>query len=233
MKKVLFLVITLLLLLSFLMLPASAAGKLSVVQEKFYVFPYSSYHSGHVFAELKNIGDKPVEFNGGLLELFDAEGNSIESENYIRCRPKILDAGETGFLYVSKSVKEATDKSFIDDYLLTVTGKGTKEVMVKRLETSNANHRIDENSYRRRDYLVVDVTNNTEDTQYDFYVVYALRNENGELLYVDSVNPSYVGIKSGGTVEIEVRLDSDIVDHFLANNITISSIETIAYVELD
>lgn len=233
MKRGLFLVITSLLLLSLLVLPASAAGKLSVIQEKFYVLPYSSYHAGYLYAELKNIGDKPVEFNGGLLELFDAEGNSIESESYMYCHPKFLDAGETGFLYLSKSVKEATDKSFIDDYLLTVTGKGAKEVMVKRLDTANAHHRFNDDSYWRRDYLVVDVTNNTEEIQYDFRVVYALKNENGELLYVASVNPSYVGIKPGNTVEVTIRFDSDIVDYFLENNITIGSIETIAFVNLD
>ena len=53
-----------------------------MVRENFYVLPYWSGFAGYVYAEVKNIGDKPVQFNGGLLELFDAEGNSIESENY-------------------------------------------------------------------------------------------------------------------------------------------------------
>lgn len=225
--------ISIILLLSIFAIPTLAAGKLSVVQEKFYVLPYSSYHAGYVFAEVKNIGDKPVEFNGGLLELFDEEGNSIESENYIRCYPNFLDAGETGYIYLYKSVKEATDKNFIDDYLLTITGKGAKNMLVTRLEVSNPRHEVNESGYWRRDYLVVDITNNTEQTKYDFYVVFAVRDQNDNLLFVNSVNPSYVGIKQSNTVEVTSMFDSDFIKFFEENNITIGSVEAIAYVKTE
>lgn len=36
-----------------LLVSGFAAGKLSVVQETFYVLPYIDYHAGYVYAEVK------------------------------------------------------------------------------------------------------------------------------------------------------------------------------------
>ena len=211
---------------------ASAAGKLAVVRENFYVLPYWSGFAGYVYAEVKNIGDKPVQFNGGLLELFDAEGNSIESENYLYCYPKVLGPGETGFISVSQDVKDAEEKSFIDDYLLTITGKGIKENTTLRLEVSNVRIKKAQSNWSS-DYLVADVKNNTEITRHDFYVVFAVKDDQGNLLYTDSVNPSYVGIKPGSTVEIQARFDSNVEKYIVVNELKIAEIEAIAYVQTE
>lgn len=233
MKKTCCFFFVLMLLLTLMIHPVFAAGKLSVVQEKFYVLPYLSYHAGYLFVEVKNIGDKPVEFNGGLLELYGTDGDSIESTNYMSCYPKFLDPGETGFMYLSKSVKEATDKSYIDDYLLTVTGKGAKELLVTRLTTDNPRLFTDESSYWKREYLIVDVSNQTSETQYGFEVVFALKDAEDNLLFADSVSPYNVGIKPGATVEVRVSMESKFSDFFEENGIKVAKIEAIAFVEND
>lgn len=233
MKRFVICLLALVLLLSTGALPVSAAGKLSVVQEAFYVLPYLDYHAGYVYAEVRNIGDKPVEFNGGLLELYDPEGNSIEAENYLRCYPDFLDAGETGYMYMQQSVKEATDKSFIDDYLLTITGKGAKENPVIRMQTADAKLVTEDSAYWSRSYFYADVTNTSADIAYEFYVVFALKDAEGKILYADSCNPSYVGLKPDNTVQIRLSVDSDLIEYFAANNITPSTVEAIAYVKQD
>ena len=130
MKKVLCL---LLVVLMFSCIPAMAAGKLEISQETFYVMPYySDNYAGYVYAEVENVGDKPVVFNGGLLELFNADGDSIEANDYVSCYPSVLNPGEKGYIYVSQDVEEATTPDYIDDYLLTVTGKGENEATVHR-----------------------------------------------------------------------------------------------------
>ncbi len=225
--------IALILLSTMLLSTAFAAGKLSVVQENFLILPYSDYHAGYVYAEVKNVGDKPVEFNGGLFELYDAEGNSIESSNYLRCYPEVLNAGETGYLYVSKYVEEAKDRSFIDDYLLTVTGKGSKEKSTVYFTVNSTRLEEISEGYWSYHYITADIENKTDDTQYDFHVVYALKDADGKLLYVDYANPSYVGFKTGTSMEVRVSVDSDVVECFDENGIVPSVVDAIAYVEIE
>lgn len=212
---------------------ALAAGKLSVVQEKFIVMPYITYHAGYVYAEVKNVGDKPVEFDGGLLEMYDAQGNSIESTNWIGCYPEVLGAGETGYAYASQSVEAATETSFIDDYLLTITGKGAKGRSTVYLPITNKQYLEVKDPYYSYSNISADLENTTDATVRDFYAAFALKDAEGKLLYVTSCQPSYVGIKPGSSVEILVRVDSAITEYFTANNIIPTTVEAIAYFILE
>lgn len=208
---------------------AFAAGKLTVSEEIFIVLPYSSYHAGYVYAELENTGDKPVEYNGGLVEFFDEDGNSIESESPYRMYPNVLEPGEKGYLMAYQSVKEATDKSYIDDYLLTVTGKGSKDKSVIRYPAT-ARLEIDNKSrYSTYYYEIATVENNTELTCYDFYAVFIARDIDGKMLHVQECDPSYVGIQPGSFIEIKYRLDSDIIEYYEGKDIAIDSIDVIVF----
>ena len=209
---------------------ALAAGKLSVVQEKFIVMPYITYHAGYVYAEVKNIGDKPVEFDGGLLEMYDKDGNSIESTNWIGCYPTVLGAGEIGYAYAEQSVEAATETSFIDDYLLTITGKGAKGRSTVYIAVTNKQYLEVKKPYYSYTNVSADVENTTDATVRDFYVVFALKDAEGKLLYVTSCQPSYVGIKPGSSVEVLTRVDSAITEYFTANNIVPATVEAIAYI---
>ena len=189
MKRTAVLTVLFLLLFALISGTALAAGKMTVKSETFIVLPYLDYHAGYLYAEVENTGDKPVEYTGGLFELFDEEGNSIEAEEPYRCYPAVLGPGETGYLYVYKSVEEATDRSFINDYLLTVTGKGAKGKTVTRYPAT-AKYEENKTGYWTNYYEIATVTNDTKETCYDFTAVFAARDAEGNLLHVQSCDPS-------------------------------------------
>jgi len=228
MKKLIVSVLTVVLVVVLLSYPALAAGKLTVAQEKFIVTPYISYHAGEVYAEVENTGDRAVEYAGGLLELFDQEGDTIEAEEPRYCYPPILEPGEKGYIYVTKSVKEATDRSFIDDYLLTVTGKGAKENTIRRYPTEGR-YEVVEGGWSPYHYSVATVTNDSDVVVYGYYAVFAAKDSEGNLLYASACDPSYVGIVPGSTVEIRMLIDNDVIEYYESQGVSIASIDAIVY----
>lgn len=217
-----------------MLLPASAlaAGKATVTKESFFVRPFLSYHAAEVYAEVTNTGDKPIVFNGGLIELFDAEGNSIESSNVYSCYPPILAPGEVGYIYDTISVDEATEKSFIDDYSLTVTSKGENEKTVTLISSEGSYGEVQRSKYST-DYAVVTamVTNDTKELVQSLRVVFAVYNTADKLLYVTSVEPYNVGLPAGQTIQVQTYVDSRMVEAWAEESLTATSIVTIAYAE--
>jgi len=232
MKKVSSFLFTLLFVMVLFSGVASAAGKLTVTQEAFYVLPFLDYNSGYVYAEVENTGDKPVGFNGGLLELFDADGNSIESTNLYSCYPEVLQPGEKGYLNASQSVEEAKEASFIADYMLTVTGKGNSDQITLRFPVTAKYETVDE-SYWKVTYVTATVENNTDKTYYNYTAVFALKDKEGKLLYVTACYPSYIGLLPGTKVEVRTQVDSDTIEYFDAKGIIPEQIEAIVYVTVD
>lgn len=59
---------------------AFAAGKLNVVQENtYFVTKYGSAY--YAFAKVENTGDKDIAINAGLLEVYNADGEAISSND--------------------------------------------------------------------------------------------------------------------------------------------------------
>jgi len=227
MKKIL---VSFLVILSLCPTVALAAGKLTVTNEVFIVLPYSSYHAGYIYAELENTGDKPVEYSGGLLELYDADGNSIESTSPYRMYPNVLQPGEKGYIMDYQSVKEATDRSFIDDYLLTATGKGANSSdNVIRYPASAYLDIVKRSSSWINYYQVATFENDTTKTCSDFYVVFVARDKEGNMLHVQHCNPSYVGVLPGSSVEVRYRLDSDIIEYYEDKGVVIDTVDAIVF----
>ena len=108
-------------------LPAFAAGKLVVSDETMTVCESYSGYTAYIFAVLENTGDKPVEFNAGLIELLDADGESIDAEDYLYSYPTILDPGQKAYLKEYINVDDAESADYIDDYTLSVSGKSASE----------------------------------------------------------------------------------------------------------
>ncbi len=121
----------------------------------------------------------------------------------------MVGAGETGFLYVGKSVEEATDKSFISDYLLTVTGKGAKGKTVTRYPAT-ARYEEVTSGYWPYYYEIATVTNDTEEICYDFNAVWPHGMPRGNLLHVQSCSPLMWGLMPGSSIEIRVGMDGDV-----------------------
>ncbi len=215
--------------------PALAAGKLTVNQEKFYSLePYEDSFYCYLYAEVTNSGDKAVQFNNALWEIYNAEGDALDSSDWMQCYPDVLEPGEVGYIRTSMSMEDVTSAEEASDYLLTVTGKNAKENPIVRLPAT-VEYKYTKGDYRDYHHLVATVTNDTAETVYNFTVVYAVKDAEGNLLYVESVQPSYVGILPGTSIEVTCDLSYDSVVEALMENgtLTFDTVEAIAYVDTD
>lgn len=203
-------------------------GKLTVAQASFQVTPYSSYHQGTVYARLVNSGTAPVEFDSGTLELLDASGNVIASEEVYGCFPEVLAPGETGYLFKGISVEAAVEPSYIAGYKLQVKGREEISRDVTRLPSSGKYEEVAE-AYWTSSYLTAAVENQTDEPLYDAGVVFALKDAAGDLLYVTQGAMYGVGIMPNTSVNFRTNLYSDTLDYFKANGIVPAAVDTVAY----
>ena len=231
MKKITAIALSTVLLLSLFMGGAYAAGKATVTQEAFYVRPYFDYHAGEIYAEITNTGDKPVVFNGGLIELYNPDGDAIESSNLYSCYPAVLAPGEVGYLYNTTSVKEAEEISYIDDYSLTITGKAENSKETVRLSSEGTFGEYQRSKYSTEYAMFANVTNDTNEILRGVRVVYALYGAEDNLLYADSTELYSLGIPPAQTVEVRMSVDRRILEAWESEGVTPERIVTIAYVE--
>ncbi|HIU47156.1 MAG TPA: hypothetical protein IAC59_07840 [Candidatus Fimadaptatus faecigallinarum] len=212
-------------------LPAFAAGKLVVSDETMTVCESYSGYTAYIFAVLENTGDKPVEFNAGLIELLDADGESIDAEDYLYSYPTILDPGQKAYLKEYINVDDAESADYIDDYTLSVSGKSASENTNVALDCT-AEVGMKPYSYTSSsEYLTatITVTNNLDETVREIYAAYALYDADGKVMYVDYVSPSYVGLPAGQTIELDSQIDSTLVEQWEKDGVEPASIEVIAY----
>ncbi len=219
-----------LLVIAFSFNGAFAMGKLVSTQENLVVVPYyDTYFYGYVFAEVTNSGDKPVEFSSGLMELFDPDGNSLSSTDIYYCYPPVLQPGETGYVY-GYSYVEATGAEQISDFMLSVTGQGTISQTVLRIEAAARIESVAD-YYGTSDDLVAEVKNTLDTPLTAFEIVFAVKDDAGNLVYVlSSYWSGYnVGIMPGSSVEFRYQIGSDIATYMQDNGIEPATVDVIAY----
>ncbi len=234
MKRIVMLVLSLALVLCAIT-PAFAAGKLEVTSEQFYSLePYEGSFYAYIYAELTNTGDKPIEFANGLWEIYDAEGEALNSDDWLYCYPDVLEPGQVGYLATYTSLDEVASVEDAADYMLTVNGKAAKENPNVALPAT-VEYVFTEGSYRNTHELIATVTNDTDAPVYNFRVLFAVKNAEGKIVYVDDVMPSYVGIMPGTSVQVKCDLSYDnVVEALLANGlITFDNLSVVAYQDTD
>lgn len=234
MKRIALFALTLVMILT-AACPALAAGKLVVNQETFYSLePYDGSFYTYIYAEVTNTGDKPVEFNNALWEVFNADGDAIDSTDWLYCYPDVLEPEGVGYIYGYISLDDVTSTEDAADYSLTVSGKSAKENNVVILPAT-VEYRFTEGDWRNYYELVATVTNDTENVVYDYRVVFVVKNAEGKLLFVDSVQPSYVGILPGTSIEVtrDLSYDSVVEELMEAGIMTFDQVEVVAYYEID
>ena len=209
---------------------AFAMGNMVVTQDEMVVIPYyeGTYYT-MVFAEVTNTGDKPVEFNSGLLELFDPDSNSLSSSDIYYCYPPVLAPGEVGYTY-SVNYVDAPSGEDIADFMLTMTGKGSISQTVVRLDATARYEQITDD-YGTYDYLVAEIQNNGEDVLSNGQVVFVMKDEGGKILYVTSSYWDWYdsGLMPGSTMRIRYQVDSYYVDYMTQNNIVPATVEAVAF----
>ncbi len=214
--------------------PAFAAGRLNVEQENYYTLKEGSYCYGYVFAKLENSGNKPIKVNNGLLEIFDEEGDAITSSDSYTAYARYLDPGDYTYIRISTSIKNIESVSEVDDYMLTVTGKSGLDKQTIRLECQGKYVENEKSGYYTYNYMYATVTNNTEEPLYQPYVVFALLDEEENILYLVGDNlDRNEALMPGSSIIFRVAVDSDFVDYFEKNSIVPSSLDVIAYAYTD
>lgn len=210
---------------------ASAAGKMTVLQENFHAVDFSTPY-GYVFAKVENTGDKPVKYSAGLLEIYDANGDTLESTDWVGCYPSILNPGETGFAIVSERVENASAVSDLDDYALTVTGKSATSGSVTRYPVKGEYQQdVQISTYSTRNYLIAEITNDTDTTAFDVELVFTILDDNGNILYAEHNSLYSIGINPGSTVTYRTTLSDSWKETWEHEGVTPTKLEIIAYTE--
>lgn len=231
MKKTLFTLLSAVLVLVLILPSALAAGELKVQSETLVVVPsYSDTFYGNLYAEVKNTGDAPVQLANGLYELFDKDGKVIKSDEYINMYPSVLNPGENGFILLSELVDEAKTKDYIASHKLTVTGTSSIDYKVERLAASDAKYEIVED-YSKRHVLSALVKNDKTETANEPVIVFALKDDQGKVIYTIGTSTYNVGIPAGNTVLLKATIDDGFVKYMEENNIKPATLEAIAYTE--
>ena len=209
-------------------MPALAAGQITITQQTETIVENDDDCKVYVYVELKNEGARPEKVKSALLEITDANGETLASTESYKCYPEILNAGETGYMVLSKKVDDVSDKDEIADCALTLVSSGdVKDELIRYDATAVLRPDDDEDSDKL--YARVTFRNPEDDTLRDFVLAYAVKDESGKLLYVAGVKSGSFGLTGGSAVELEDRVKQDIVDAAEKDGETLSKIEAIAY----
>ena len=204
---------------------------MTVTQENCHIInSYRIY--GYTFAKVENTGDKPVEFSAGLLELYDANGDSLTSTDYLYCYPDCLAPNETGYVFSYDQVEQANSYSDVDDYMLTVTGKSTSSSVTRYPANGIYQPDVQVSKYLTYNYVTAEITNNTDNTLYNVNVVIELLDDNENILYLchnDFYNST--GINPGSTITYRDSISDSWYEAWEREGVTPTHVDVIAYVE--
>ena len=213
--------------------PAHAAGKLSVSQENFHVVEGYSI-TGYAYAKVENVGDKPIKVNAGLLEIFDSEGDTLTSEDYLNAYASYLQPGEYTYTRMYERVEGIESADEVDDYMLTISGKSDADKVELRLPVVTEYQPNVEQGYWTRNYMFATVTNDTEYNIFGLEILLVLLDDEGNILYMDSESMyDSKGLTPGSSIIIRKDVSSDFIKYFEANSYTPTTVDAIAYVTMD
>lgn len=210
-------------------MPAWAEGKLTVTSKNAFI--YSGKDSGVFVARVENTGDAPIYYDDGQLVIFSADDEILTTENYVYSSPGSLLLGPGEYTYVYEFLWDsALEDAAIEDVKFSVSGdtRGYEYEMIP----SEAEIAISGgNSYDN--YVNVTFTNETDEVLYGAYVVCALEDKNGEVVFVGRNGYDSLGVHPGGTVTVKMYIDADLIDYYEDNGIEPAAADSMVYFALD
>lgn len=231
MKRILSMTLAVLLIAAALPFRASAAGKLTIQQMISVITEDYAYG----YAIVENTGDKPAEYTSGLFEVYDADGNLVLSDTYPHMLGQVLQPGEYAYVECWESFDEEEDAVRAEDFDISVSGKSAQGTRTERLlcETEWCPE-YPVSKYWTEDRMVATFTNTTDQVLYEIKVAFALLNESGKLLYVDSQNlSSRVGLWPGSTVTVYQVVSSDVMEVLKDQGEKPTLVDAYAYIDYD
>ena len=221
----------LLALLASLMLSGNCYAQGSItVSEKALIIPPGD-DSGHFYAKVVNEGDAPIGVDSGKLVLFSANDEILVTSDYVNTYPSrlVLNPGE--YTYMDEFLWDsALQNQTIGDIKFSIesTDKGSEaeKIPCEAVYEINGSSSYD-------NYIHITVTNDAEETRKGYYLVAALLDTAGNLVYVDQIQYENVGLHAGSTATFSLYIDKDTINHFESSGIQIGSVDAIVYYKAD
>ena len=202
-----------------------AAGELTVTDKTAFIFP--GQDSGYFYAKVENTGDAPAGVDSGNLVLFSADDEILETSSYITTYPSRLILAPGEYTYVSDFLwNSALKNQTLGDVKFSVseTDRGQE---VRRIPCEVSYEIKGADSFDN--YIYVTITNEDSEIRYGYYLVAALMDTGGNLIYVDKESYEHVGLHPGSTSTFGLYIDNDIVEYYEANGIEVGSVEALVY----
>ena len=210
MKRIIALVLTF--ILNCCAVSAMAAGSIQATDDTAsYVLSHSDGYRVYYYAVVVNNGDKRASVNNLLFEICDREDVAVESTSKYTLYPEILDPGQSGWLIVTRDVKDIGDRSDIDHFKLTITTKTPDDdEELRPLDTAAEYLAKDEDD--NEDVLRATVTNRGDENAFGITVAVAARDAEGKLLYIVGDGTRDIGLAAGSALMMRSSIRSDIMD---------------------
>lgn len=209
---------------------ALADGQATITRQLAQTYDYGDVFFTYYFAEVQNTGDAPIVLDGGKLELYNAEGGTIYSAQVYNCYPSVLGPGEIGYVreYTNMDTPDAVASYRFD---LSASPASTGSVSYLTCESSFEQKTLYEDQTSTT--ITARLTNPQQETLRGIMTVYALYDATGNILFVDTLSATYLGLPAGSTVELSTVVDGEIEATWNAQGVAPASAKAIAYVILD
>lgn len=217
------------LILALAVVPAFAAGSIQQTDETAsYVVNHSDGYRVYYYTVVKNEGDERASINDLLFEVRDLGDVAIESTSKYSLYPEILEPGESGWLVITKDVKDIDDKAYIDHFVLTITTKAADDDKAIRTLAASAEY-LAKDEDDNEDVLRATVSNDGTENAFRINVAMAAQDGEGKLLYVVGDGTKDIGLAPGSALLMRSNIRSEIMDELEDENITVASAKAIAY----
>ena len=231
MKRVIALIVTL--ILSCSAMSALAAGNIQPTEDTAsYVLSHSDGYRVYYYAVVTNQGDARASINDLLFEIRDRGDVTFESTSKYTLYPEILEPGQSGWLVITRDVKDIDEKGYIDHFNLTITTKAADDDTEIRPLTAAAEY-VAKDEDDNEDVLRATVTNDGAENAFKITVAMAVRDGEGKLLYITGDGTRDIGLAAGNALLTRSLIRSDIMDEIEKQGAEVAAVEAMAYRVVD
>lgn len=224
MKRIFTLVVILCLCISGV---AVAEGKLKATEKVLYVI--EGDNNAYFFCKVENVGDAPIGTDSGDLVAFTEDDEILFTESYVSSQPSsvMLDPGE--YVYVYEYIIESALKEYaVADYKFSV-GSRKSGTPIACIETDASIDLQGAGTYSN--YIIVTLKNESDKMLEEPYVVVALYDVQGNLLYVGYDSMSNISIHPNSTITLSISVDNKLMEHYEKNGLVPDNVNALVYYE--
>lgn len=208
MKKIASLLIAALLLMS-----SAAMAEIDVVRTTYIpVELYEGAYYAYFFAEVANTGEEPVCLGDSYFSALDPDGNTIATCELYSSNPYVLGPGATGYVYGWQSLDGISSLDEAPGFEYGITSDEAYYDVPQRITVSDAAFELVNDDFGDKVCVVhITVQNDTDETLYEPNVIYALYDQNGDLLDTSDVTLYYAGVPAGQCTEAFFEIPDGLV----------------------